>query len=123
MIADDRSDRIVAEAGWIVGLVLVAYESFMGPVEQVQAAKGPYPEGAFMILVDRSYPAVTEARGIIGVVTKYCEIVAVKPVEAILGSDPEKSPAVLQNAVDRGLGEPFFNTQVLEAKIAELSNR
>ncbi len=114
LIQEYRVDEIAA---YIVraSAALISDELLCIAVEGVQsAAVGADPERALVVFDHRPDVVVTQAGRISGDVPVVGKGVSIVLVQPILCAEPHEPFAILQNAIDRTLGEPLFQGDALE---------
>lgn len=75
----------------------------VGVVDGEAATEGADPQPVLAVLEDRFDLVIADGVGIAGVVAKDGKGIAVVPVEAILGADPQEAVAVAKDAIDAAL--------------------
>ena len=101
------ADLIVAEAGRVGGVVLVAGKAVGGAVKEIEAIVGADPEAAGPVLVEGEDAGAGERVGVGGIVEiadKAVGRIDVE-VEAIFCADPEVAAAVGEEDVNPGIAD------------------
>ena len=96
-------------------------EVFGLTAEKVKPVGRSYPKAALIIFIKSLYSVVGERRRIVGIECIYLELVAVKAVEAVVGTGPKEALLVLSDGVDGVLRQPqlvgdAFQRQILPAE-------
>ena len=95
-----------------------SFECVAARQESVEPASfGADPDIAGGVLEQRPDPAGRQRGRVLWVVTEHGEVVAVVPVQPILGAEPQEPLTVLKHRVHRFLGQPVFDGQMPETDV------
>ena len=116
-VLTDVSDLAVQPPGSIAG------KSFRGRVVAVQKAVRSDPEHARAVFEERIDIAAAETFGILCIVAELAKVIAVVALQAILGTEPQKSQIVLHDAADAVVRGPFSERQMRKTPSKALRHR
>ncbi len=112
----EAGDGSGAQAGAVFGIMQVAGEFSALRIILVQAAPiRANPEPAIRAGVERRDPGIAETLRVIRVRFIDGEVDAIVAVQAILGAQPEKTLAVLRQAVHHALRESLVEAELFKA--------
>ena len=95
-VGKDGVDLISADGGGVGGIVSKSGELFSLPVEEIQAtAEGSYPDVAVLVFGQRFDKIIAQV--VAGIDSVNLEVFTIIAVQAVEGSEPHKSLAVLDN--------------------------
>jgi hypothetical protein len=99
----------------VLDLQWIAVKAVQGRVVTVEdGVCADKPEVVALITVAVLDPVGAQAVGIVAMVLIDPELVAVVAVQTVLGAEPHKAPAVLDDAVDRALGKTVLDGELPE---------
>ncbi len=97
------------------GAFLVLGDVFGEWIQFVQSTFGAKPDISFFIFSDRMHDHIGNA-----VFTKRIVVLkttAIIPAQTMIGGEPHKSPAILENKIDPIVGEALFSGDLIEDEI------
>ena len=112
---------VVTQAFGQVWIVAIGRECFVRFIEAVEpAAVRPDPEHALLVFQQGADVMSAQAARIL-VVLENLETIAVETVQTVLGTHPEETPVVLEDAEGGDLGKALFQGEGLEAGLSRLA--
>jgi hypothetical protein len=120
-VLSNGAHMIVTQTVGVPGIVFIGDEQFPLTVKLKESPfPGTDPEYTRSVLQERSDDIVARTSGSIRLQVEYLEVITIVAVQPVLGAKPQKSPAVLEDAVYCTLGESLLDVEVFKPDLARL---
>jgi len=114
MVFKNGSDGIVANTGFIPGIVNKSGELVDFVIESIQSQICTDPQDAVAVFVNRPYHVVADAVWPFGIAFINGEFIAVVSIQTIASAEPHKSFAILPDAPYGAFRKPLVDGNVIE---------